>query len=65
MSAYDFEQVLRDRMRERAADIDRSVGSAPPLRTLLAGRRTAVRPRMSTGLRLALAVATVDRKSVV
>lgn len=64
MSAHDFERTLRDQMRAHAAELDRTVSPALPLRTLLADRRTAGRPKMSTGLRLALSVATVAAATV-
>ena len=59
MIAYDFERTLRDRMKARAAEFDRTVGQAPRLRTLLADERPAERPKMFGRFRLALAVATV------
>jgi len=59
MSADDFERTLRDRMKVRAAELDRTFGEPRPLRTLLAGRATARRPRIFTRFRVAFAVATV------
>jgi hypothetical protein len=64
MSSYDFEQDLRDRMRERAAVIDRTISPAAPLRTLLAARSATSRARMSARLGIALAVATVAAATV-
>jgi hypothetical protein len=64
MSAFDFEQTLRDRMKAHAAELDCAVGSAPPLGMLLADQRRFARPKTSTGLRLALAVAAVAAATV-
>ena len=64
MSAFDFEQTLRDRMKAHAAEFDCAAGSAPPLGMLLADQRRFGRPKMSTGLRLALAVAAVAAATV-
>ena len=58
MSELDFERNLRDRMRERAAEMDRTARPAPPLRTLLAGGRSAPR-RSFSRVRLAVAAAAV------
>src|SRR5450759_794585 len=46
-------------MKAHAAELDRMLGPAPQLRTLLSDRRTAGRPRRFTSFRLSLAVAAV------
>lgn len=59
MSADNFERAFRERMRARAAELDRTVRPAPPLQTLLASQRPGGRPEGRTRLRLALTVAGV------
>jgi hypothetical protein len=64
VSTYGFERTLRDQMKAHAAELDRMLGPAPQLRTLLSDRRTAGRPRRFTSFRLSLAVAAVAAATV-
>ena len=57
MSADNFERALRDGMKARAAELDRTVRPAPPLQTLLTSQRPGGRPEGRTRLRAALTVA--------
>lgn len=59
MSPDDFERSLRDRMKARARELDRTVSPPPPLRTLLATEGPFKPSKARTSFRLGLAVATV------
>ena len=59
MSADNFERALRNGMKARAAELDRTVRPAPPLQTLLTSQPPGGRPEGRTRLRLALTVAGV------
>jgi len=57
MSADNFERALRNGMKARAAELDRTVRPAPPLQTLLTSQPPGGRPEGRTRLRPALTVA--------
>jgi WD40 repeat protein len=59
MNSDDFERGLRDRMKARAAELDRTANPPPPLAALLATGHPTPRSSRRTTFRLGLTVASV------